>query len=68
MPRLGFHSIRHRMATVLLQQGIPAHAVSERLGHSSPGFTLSVYGHVVDAMRREIAEVTDRLLRRKTGS
>jgi integrase len=29
--------------------------VSERLGHSNPGFTMSVYQHVIPGMQAEAA-------------
>lgn len=43
----GYHVLRHTYASLLLAQGVSALEVAEYLGHASPGFTLSVYGHLV---------------------
>jgi integrase len=47
VPAIRFHDLRHTHATLLLAAGVPVHVVSQRLGHASPAFTLSVYGHVL---------------------
>lgn len=44
---LRFHDLRHTVASLLLSAGCSLRAVSARLGHSSPAFTLRVYGHVM---------------------
>lgn len=36
--------------------------VSERLGHSSPAFTMSVYQHVLPGMQRDAAELFTKLV------
>lgn len=43
-----FHDLRHASATFVLLWGESPLAVSRRLGHATAGFTLSVYGHVLD--------------------
>ena len=43
-------------------QGVPAKVVSERLGHASPAFTMSVYQHVLPGMQAEMASVAARLV------
>jgi hypothetical protein len=35
--------------------GVPVKVVSERLGHSSPAFTMSVYRHVLPGMQADAA-------------
>lgn len=45
-----FHSLRHTHATQLLAGGVDPKTVSRRLGHSSVGFTLSTYAHVLAEM------------------
>jgi len=37
--------------------------VSERLGHSSPAFTITVYQHVLPGMQADAARTTERLAR-----
>jgi len=42
-----FHDLRHTHATQLLIAGVQINAVAQRLGHSSPMVTLTIYGHVL---------------------
>jgi len=49
------HDLRHTCASLALQRGTPIELVSERLGHSSVGFTLDTYRHLYKAERREAA-------------
>ena len=46
----------------MLSRGIPVRLVSERLGHASAGFTLSVYAHVLPGAQHEAAEDLARIL------
>jgi integrase len=39
-----------------LKQGVPLKVVSERLGHSNPAFTLSVYQHLLPGMQADAAK------------
>lgn len=56
------HDLRHTYASLALQRGTPVEVVSERLGHSSVGFTLDTYRHLYEAERREAAVSLDDLL------
>ena len=38
-----------------LKAGVPVKVVSERLGHSSPAFTMTVYQHVLPGMQADAA-------------
>ncbi len=58
------HDLRHTYASLALQRGTPVEIVSERLGHSSVGFTLDTYRHLYEAERREAAVSLDDLLGR----
>ena len=42
-------------ATIALQNGVDIKTVSGMLGHFSAAFTLDVYGHVTEKMKRESA-------------
>src|SRR5439155_1349940 len=55
LPRIRLHDLRHTHATILLKAGIPVKVVSERLGHSSPAFTMAVYQHVLPGMQADAA-------------
>ena len=50
------HDLRHSSASLLLAVGADPKLISERLGHSSVGFTLTVYGHLMPGAQREAAE------------
>jgi integrase len=62
LPRIRLHDLRHTHATLLLKAGVPLKVVSERLGHSSPAFTMTVYQHVLPGMQRDAAELFTTLL------
>ena len=49
------HDLRHTFAVNSLQAGDDFKAVSESLGHATAAFTLDVYGHVSDEMRKQHA-------------
>jgi len=51
-----FHDLRHSYAVAALQSGDDVKSVQEALGHHTAAFTMDVYGHVTDKMRRESAE------------
>jgi len=53
--RTRLHDLRHTHATILLKAGVPVKVVSERLGHSSPAFTMTVYQHVLPGMQADAA-------------
>jgi integrase len=56
-PRIRLHDLRHTHATIALRANVPVKVISERLGHESPGFTLSQYAHVLPGMQAEAAEL-----------
>ncbi len=53
LPRIRLHDLRHTHATLLLASGVNAKIVSERLGHASVAFTLTVYAHVLPGQQKE---------------
>ncbi|MDQ1910550.1 tyrosine-type recombinase/integrase [Paenibacillus sp. GD4] len=42
-----FHDLRHTSATLLINKGVHAKLISERLGHSNISTTMNVYGHAL---------------------
>lgn len=58
-----FHDLRHSYAVAALQSGDDIKTVQENLGHHSASFTLDVYGHVSERMRRESAERMERFIK-----
>jgi integrase len=56
------HDLRHSMSSLMLADGVPIKYVQERLGHSSPMTTLSVYAHALPGEHARYAEqLADRL-------
>lgn len=50
-----FHDLRHSYALASIKSGDDIKTVQENLGHATAAFTLDVYGHVTDQMKRESA-------------
>lgn len=55
-PEVRFHDLRHSFATISIQNGDDIKTVSENLGHATVAFTLDVYGHVTEKMKRDSAD------------
>ena len=68
LPRIRLHDLRHTHATLLLKAGVPIKVVSERLGHSTPGFTMATYQHVLPGMQAEAARTFAALLERPASA
>jgi integrase len=68
LPRIRFHDLRHTHATLLLKAGVPLKVVSDRLGHSTPAFTMAVHQHVLPGMQRAAADLFAQLVSGQTGS
>jgi integrase len=62
----GFHALRHHFASSLVSSGeVDIRTVAEYLGHDDPGFTLSVYAHLMPGHDDRMRTVIDRLLNPK---
>ena len=51
-----FHDMRHTYAVLSLQEGDDVKTVQSNLGHATASFTLDVYGHVSEKMRKESSD------------
>jgi integrase len=49
--KVRFHDLRHTFASLMLLKGVNPKVISEALGHSSVGFTLDVYSHIIGNMQ-----------------
>lgn len=56
IPNSRFHDLRHTFAVLSLQNGDSIKTVQENLGHATAAFTMQVYGHVSDRMKKESAD------------
>lgn len=58
-----FHDLRHSYAVLALQNGDDIKTVQEALGHHTSGFTLQVYAHSTNLMKKESANRMDKYIR-----
>ena len=61
-PACRFHDLRHTYAVVSLENGDDIKTVQENLGHATAAFTLDVYGHVTDRMRKESSDRMEKFI------
>ena len=55
IPEARFHDLRHSFAVNSLQAGDNPKTVQENLGHATAAFTLDVYAHATERMKRDSA-------------
>lgn len=55
----GMHVLRHTYASVLLHNGADIKMVAACLGHKNAGFTLAVYGHLMEGGEERIRKILD---------
>ncbi len=55
IPERKIHDLRHTFATMSLHNGDDIKTVQENLGHATAAFTLSVYAHSTDEMKKASA-------------
>lgn len=55
-PDARFHDMRHTYAVTTIQEGDDIKTVQKNLGHATSSFTLDVYGHVSEKMKRDSAD------------
>lgn len=54
-PDARVHDLRHTFAVMSLQEGDDVKTVQSNLGHATASFTLDVYGHVSEKMKKDSA-------------
>lgn len=67
LPAARFHDLRHSYAVASIRSGDDIKTVQENLGHATASFTLDVYGHVTEQMKRESADRMERYIHSVTG-
>ncbi len=58
-----FHSLRHKHATMLLENGAKYKEIQQRLGHSRISTTLDTYSHVTNKMKRDTVDIFENMLK-----
>lgn len=53
LSQIRLRDLRHAHATLPLANDMNPKVTSERLGHASVAFTLTVYGHVLPGLQKE---------------
>lgn len=66
-PDLRFHDLRHSYAVASIRAGDDIKTVQDNLGHATATFTLDVYGHVTEQMKRESANRMEEYIKAITG-
>lgn len=62
LPSIRLHDLRHSNATALIQAGVSAKVVQQRLGHSDVNITLNTYTHVLPEMDIDAAQKLDGIM------
>lgn len=62
-PTTRFHDLRHSYAVAAIQSGDDIKTVQENLGHATAAFTLEVYGHVTDYMKKASADRMEQFIK-----
>jgi FAD/FMN-containing dehydrogenase len=62
MKAVGFHAIRHGVASELTNSGTPITAVRDQMRHSDVRVTLGIYGHVIGNTQRKAVEGLSRFI------
>ena len=68
VPAARFHDLRHSYAVAALQSGDDIKTVQENLGHFFASFTLDVYGHVTEQMKKASADRMERFIKGVSGA
>ena len=66
-PSARFHDIRHTYAVNSIMAGDDIKTISENMGHATVAFTLDVYGHVTEKMRKDSANRMETFARKSLG-
>ena len=67
-PEARVHDLRHTYAMLSLENGDDIKTVQGNLGHATAAFTLDVYGHVSDRMKKESSSRMEEFIRALTGT
>lgn len=66
-PDARFHDLRHSYAVAAIRSGDDIKTVQGNLGHATASFTLDVYGHVTEQMKKESSARMDHYIKQVMG-
>lgn len=61
-PSTRFHDLRHSYAVAAIQSGDDIKTVQGNLGHATASFTLDVYGHVSEQMKKQSSQRMEKFI------
>jgi len=61
LERIRIHDLRYSHASMLIQAGVPAIAIAERLGHKNAQTTLRVYAHLYEPTKDGVVSVLEKI-------
>ena len=67
LPDARLHDLRHSFAVASLRAGDDIKTVQSNLGHHTAAFTLDVYGHVTEEMKRDSANRMEAFIQNVTN-
>jgi len=62
LPDIRFHDLRHTFATHAIANGVDIKTLSEILGHAKTSFTLDIYTHVTNDMKKRASELVGNIM------
>jgi integrase len=62
--RITMHECRHTFASLMIEAGVNAKAISTYMGHANIGITLDRYGHLMPGNEEQAADLLDGYLQR----
>ncbi len=62
LPPMTPHGLRHLHASILLAEGLPIPAVSQRLGHANSAVTMAIYAHAIGKDDSAATEAIERAI------
>ncbi|MDF2791270.1 MAG: hypothetical protein K0S80_4372, partial [Neobacillus sp.] len=65
LKQIRFHDLRHTSASLLINEGVHAKVISERLGHADISTTMNIYGHVLAEADQAAANHFDTFFEKK---
>lgn len=65
LPKITLHGLRHTHASLLMEMGVHAKVIQERLGHADATLTMDTYAHVLHTLQSDTAMQFEQLLKRK---
>lgn len=67
LPDMRFHDLRHTFAVMSIRAGDDIKTVQENMGHHTAVFTLDVYGHATEQMKKDSADRMEQYIQKITG-